>query len=299
MQRKRRAGRVAAEAYVEPDVLSARTVKVATRDLTSYEQAYYTSESKHDKGTNDYTFEFAGSWRTKTGRLEFGVRGLYLKKVHRTLAFQLTAYQKADDGWEPITVDGYPLAIPFYYVFREIDNVGTMMAALNEQCLKGLEQFMEGHEFEPWWGDFYNRYEWREETDGTIDFIPTLDPKEYTNTYKWALSVGTNSDMVTTFKMTLADPITIDNVTFGKPVLKMWDRQNILVRANFVEQTQNQHLGYTGIDYNLPKKYDVPHNTPTFTISLFSEATLQPIELPDDGKDYVCIECIMYREYNI
>jgi hypothetical protein len=79
----------------------------------------------------------------------------------------------------------------------------------------------------------------------------------------------------------------------------MWDREDVLIRASFVQQTQNQHLGFTGIDYNNPKKYQIIHNSPQFTISLWSPSTLQPVELPSDKRDYVVMECVVYRDYNV
>jgi hypothetical protein len=85
----------------------------------------------------------------------------------------------------------------------------------------------------------------------------------------------------------------------GNPYIQMWDREDVLIRASFVQQTQNQHLGYTGVDYNTPKKFQIIHNSPIFTISLWSQSTLPPVELPSDNRDYVVMECVVYRDYNV
>jgi hypothetical protein len=83
----------------------------------------------------------------------------------------------------------------------------------------------------------------------------------------------------------------------GRPILKfLWDRRcDLLVKADFIEQADSQYLGFTGNDYYPLKQYEIKKNTPYFTISVFDDATMLPVELPEDGRDYVVIEAVITR----
>jgi hypothetical protein len=69
--------------------------------------------------------------------------------------------------------------------------------------------------------------------------------------------------------------------------------------ADFITQADNQHLGYTGSEYAIFKEYEIKKNTPYFTIKPFEDETLREIELPKDNKDYVVIEAVISRKYEI
>jgi hypothetical protein len=58
-------------------------------------------------------------------------------------------------------------------------------------------------------------------------------------------------------------------------------------------------LGYTGSEYSIFKEYEIKKNTPYFTIKLFEDETLREIELPTDNKDYVVIEAVISRKYEV
>jgi hypothetical protein len=79
----------------------------------------------------------------------------------------------------------------------------------------------------------------------------------------------------------------------------MWNREPLLITADFIQQTDNQHLGYTGCEYNFIKQYEIKKNTPYFTISLWEDGTMNPVELPEDNKDVVVIEAIIQRSYDL
>jgi hypothetical protein len=93
----------------------------------------------------------------------------------------------------------------------------------------------------------------------------------------------------------------VDEVLWERPKIDItWDRsQSLALHADFITQADNQHLGYTGVEYYPLKQYEIKRNTPYFTISLFEEVTLRPIELPEDGKDYVVIEAVISRKYEV
>jgi hypothetical protein len=90
---------------------------------------------------------------------------------------------------------------------------------------------------------------------------------------------------------------TINLVSEGRLIKKltitMWDRDEILVRSSISQQTDNNHLGYTGTQYNQMKIYPMQTPLPTsFKIELYT-TTNRPLELCPDGRDYVVMECCL------
>jgi hypothetical protein len=71
--------------------------------------------------------------------------------------------------------------------------------------------------------------------------------------------------------------------------INMWDRDELLIRTNFTN-----HLGITGNVYSPPKMYYFnPPLSKSFQIELYDAYTLNPVELPEDNKDYIVIEAIL------
>jgi hypothetical protein len=85
----------------------------------------------------------------------------------------------------------------------------------------------------------------------------------------------------------------------GAPTIHMWNRQDLILTADFITQADNQHLGYTGSEYSTFKEYEIKKNTPYFTISLWEDETMNPVKLPSDKKDYVVIEAVISRKYEV
>jgi hypothetical protein len=346
MQRKRRSGRVEAQSYVVPEIVQARSVKSGTRDLICYEHAYYTSQARnHVAGTNEYQFEYEGSWRTRTGELVFGVRGLYLKKCPARVFSVITKLFHQDKSrWiDTQFVVDYKLTV------RSEHTIGDVIEKLNEILEDAWDKNSKlairvAH-----------HYEWRlDRNTGNVQLQWRNADEKKPDEFKWQYVLPMNPDcgfdkeggytflldmndkVSTEVLMTLdngqvimqeavpttccccgqqvgstmptpepiptpppsEDPVGMPSV-LGDPFIVMWDREDVLIRASFVQQTQNQHLGFTGIDYNTPKKYQIIHNSPQFTITLWSQSTLQPVELPADNRDYVVMECVVYRDYNV
>jgi hypothetical protein len=79
----------------------------------------------------------------------------------------------------------------------------------------------------------------------------------------------------------------------------MWNREPLLITADFIQQADTEHLGYTGCEYHLLKQYEIKRNTPYFTISLWEDGTMNPVELPSDNKDIVVVQPIIQRTYDL
>jgi hypothetical protein len=348
MQRKRTAGKVATQQYVQPDIVSARVLKTGTRDLLCYEHAYYTSEAKnHQAGSNEYMFEYEGSWRTRTGELVFGVRGLYLKKCPiRMFSIGMKLFHLEGTNQDTKWIDT-EFQVDYAFNITSRDTVADVISELNDTLYRAWAM-TEAKTL----NDLKYNLEWRQNRDtGYPELYWKPEKGTMPEGYKWMLLISSNKDMGINANSSSAffvdlknkisaqvmirlangrlilqevagprsccccgqivgggteappiveEPMIGDQTVFlGDPVIVMWDREDILIRASFVQQTQNQHLGYTGIDYNTPKKYQIIHNSPQFTISLWSQSTLQPVELPRDNRDYVVMECVVYRDYNL
>jgi hypothetical protein len=235
----------------------------------------------HPKGTNQYLFEFPGSWRRKTGgELIIGIRSLQLKTVARQLRLILNV--KVDFG-----SNTYRHLINLYYA--STDTPYFLLQSLNDQ----------------WQSEFVDNstlrdYLWIRVDDTMFVLRETGQILFYGIDFEWvAVSDDTNTDC---FSFGYVAPGgTNDPTNFVRPSLKLnWDRsQNLLLRADFITHADEQHLGYTGSEYYPLKQYEIKKNTPYFTISLFEENNLRLIERPEDGRDYVVIEAVISRKYEV
>jgi hypothetical protein len=291
MQQKRV---VATENFMQPEVLESRLEKFNNRDFESYEYVFYTNRCKgwnedaetsvvkgHVKGTNQYLFEFPGSWRTKSGgELIIAIRSLQLKTVARQLRLSLNVNLRDEETT-------YRHLINLYYT--STDTSYFLLQRLNDQW---QTQFVDN----PTLRD----YLWNRVNDTMFVLRETGDILFFNVTFEWVtMSDDMNPDC---FSSGYVVPSGSANPTlFIRPSLSLkWDRtQGLLLTADFITQAENQHLGYTGYDFYPLKQYEIKKNTPYFTISLFEENNLRPIELPEDGKDYVVIEAVISRKYEV
>jgi hypothetical protein len=254
-------------------------MKDTLQELPSYEHVFYTSlcqdsgpKITHHVGTNEYEFEFPGTWRTKSGgSLILGIRALYLKKAYRQLVFAIKLYNF-------LTGTKY---VQHSYCWGPETKVTEVLNNLNDTWQQAdLGPFPEQKSVMQW---FYEpserRFVFHEKQNAystNVDFDVVPEPSE-----------------VFTFGH-------FDYKTNPRPYVGMgWNREDLLVCADFIDQTENQHLGYTGTEFPNPKKYNIIRNTPKFMINLWEDATGNPVELPADKKDYVVIEAIVYRDANV
>jgi hypothetical protein len=280
MLRKRKAGRVAAESYVDPAFLEARAMKEATRDLESYEYVFYTSKAKsHRKGTNQYEFEYPGSWRTKTGKeCIFGIRSLYVKKAVRTLHFFVTGRSENHS---------FGKSVAFCYSCTSETTISDIVNFMNARWSTTVFKADGEHNYTD---DCYWSYVAQDNVirlvsaemnwDIKLNFSPTVYGDNDTDVFEIVEEQVIDANQ---------DPCT-------RPAIHMtWNREPLLVTADFVHQADNQHLGYTGCEFYPIKKYEIAKNTPYFTIRLWEDGTMNPVELPEDNKDIVVIEAIIER----
>jgi hypothetical protein len=301
MQQKRRRGVVATENFMQPEVLESRLEKFNKRDFESYEYVFYTNHYKgwnedaetsvvkgHLKGTNQYLFEFPGAWRTKSGgELIIGIRSIKLKTISRPLTCLLR--------WRPYLGLLWLSYNPFSFALGLEVQASDILEYLNKAYLDYPKDGSLVADSKP----FFN---WRYLPDSKrFMFREWQDNYDAINNYTIEL-VGTDTEIFEfgTMDMPIYEDPDGPPTLVKRPYVGMkWNRHNVLVKADFISQADNQHLGYTGSEYYPLKQYEIKRNTPYFTISLFEDETMNPIELPEDGMDYVVIEAVISRKYEV
>jgi hypothetical protein len=229
------------------------------------EHVFYTSTAKHINGTNVYEFDYPGEWRTSNAELDFGIRGIYLKKISRTVDIKITIQVTEDD--QSITE-----TINYLYVFTPQSTLYDFVNYLNEYWQKSISN--EG---------IKSGFEWRYYPN---DNIIIFDKSPISTITDWRFPSVQSDDFL--------DIGTIEVTGSGHLIeIKMWDRGECLLKASFTNQTMNHHLGYTNIQYYPIKFYHIYNPCPiSFEIELFTTSG-QPVELPDDGLDYIVLECVV------
>jgi hypothetical protein len=104
-----------------------------------------------------------------------------------------------------------------------------------------------------------------------------------------------NDDNIFKVEMATLNETDADAVQYPAIYMK-WFRDDCIVTSTFVTQTNLQHLGVTTTQYNWAKKYELQPNQTNFTLSIFNKSDMSPVEFDDDGKDYIILECIFFRE---
>jgi hypothetical protein len=310
MFRARQRGRVANETLVQPNIVEARELKKGTADLVSYEHVFYTNRAKnHEKGTNKYEFEFDGAWRTRTGNFILGVRSMDLIRTYRTCAFVVWLWKRSG-LWQWDHVYSYE----YVYVWKDGDTIANLVEFLNERLIKQDEHMMYQSSLLTDWA---YETEWKyDRSDGriklgvpegclfpihykisVIHFPMINDDAIFDIVYGPLIPCGSEEEIPSSPEEEIPSSPEGSERDYHFPhIIMKWDREDVLVTASFVTQTNLQHLGFTSTQYSYPKKYELPPNQTNFTLSLFSKRDMIPVELPEDGKDYIVLECIFFRE---
>jgi hypothetical protein len=225
------------------------------------EHVFYTTTAKHVKGTNTYEFEFPGEWRTSNIELDFGIRGIYLKKASRTVDFKVT-----------IIANSTTKIVTYLYAFAPNATLYDFVAYLNDTWQNMIDNDAIRYGFE-----------WRyyPEDDAIV-----LDKTPISTITNWRFELTARDfDLIGKIELINHDQ---------QIVINMWDRGECLLKASFTNQTGNRHLGYTNIQYNPIKFYHIFAPAPvSFKIDLFTASGQFPVELPEDGLDYIVLECVV------
>jgi hypothetical protein len=291
MLNRRRQGTVKTENYTRPELIEAREMQAATKEMVHYEYVFYTCKSRREKigdkivrmgaGTNRYEFEFPGAWRTKNGKpCILGVRSIYLKQVPRMMCIQLM-FQKRSNI---LTVDYYFKLEPSATVEEIVEMMNALIRPYDQEIAAEETEENKSRTFR-WYYDVH---------------FDDIRLNIYDGPLTWDVicnQFDPHDEEVFPYVNLPVDPDETEQMY--QPSFKVKRPQELLLHADFVQQVDTQHLGYTGCEYANIKKYEIKRNTPYFSIYLFEHATMEPVELPSDGKDYVVLEVVIYNEYEV
>jgi hypothetical protein len=269
-------------------------MKEATRDLYPYEYVFYTSRARSHEG-NHYEFEFPGSWRTKTGGdLILAIRGIHLKKATRSFELKNELYDYTNN---PTT---HVFSFEFTYAFGQNSTIADMLTELNAQWRRQLSQADEDEDTGPWYDKLVDgNVHWRLNVkENRIELLGTDNMLHNDLSFENHFDPN-QSEIFQSENLHKGHQFPIWPPGYGAPAFCTWNRQDLLVQADFITQADNQHLGYTDSEYSIFKEYEIKKNTPYFTISLFEDETMKPLSLPSDNKDYVVIEAVISRKYEL
>jgi hypothetical protein len=219
------------------------------------EIVFYSNKANHEKGTNLYTFEHAPQWRTSNIDKEIGIRGIYLKKSPRTLKWSITFGDLQSSSEHELVTD-------WYFLLKFHHTIDDFIIYLNNRIKELIDGFF---------------WEYVPEFDAIV--LDRLDSAVY------AMTV---IDSTHSF-----DPIGKIESKNNKIFINMWNRNELLLKSN-ISELDNSHLGYTDTSYSPLKMFYLNPPIPiSFTVELFDSSTLNPVELPEDGKDYIVIEAVI------
>lgn len=72
----------------------------------------------------------------------------------------------------------------------------------------------------------------------------------------------------------------------------IWDRENVHLRASFVDLGYQNFLGVSNEQFIPPKEYPISYTDQKFSIELF-DSTDRPVEIPEDERGGLVIEAIL------
>ena len=268
------------KATIEPLNENAQDLKKALqKDEQIIEHVFATNMSNVRREDNRYYFKYPGEWITASMKHIIGVRGLYLVKANRFFYIYVKLY---DDYNNVIS------QFSFTKFIKSNDDMFTYFDVLNN--------LFENHTYYKQYGvKIHFSYE-----DNGLLVSQDNDIEKYENYYytvelndeimkymileKSIQQSNSNDESNKTFKMNFKD----DSYYMFNILYNRCDE--LEVRANFVKQTEYQHLGFTNNLYTPLKQYELECADNEFWIDLYTNDHVNKVMLPDDNKDLVVIE---------
>ena len=231
------------------------------------EDSYCLSQAEHITGTNHYTFKFNKQWRNIIHEhLTVSVRGikLWLAPRHIWVDSLKVHYGTANET----------VATNFSAM------ISRSMAEFNQQLFGKLEGYRV----------YYNPTNRRLVFSCDIGNYFVLD-SSITMSNDLKVITGKDdfsiNDSIKVLETDANDHITVfcfENV---------WDRENVHIRASFVDLGYQNFLGVSNEQFIPPKEYPISMTDTKFWIRLY-DSTDSPVEIPPlDNKDTLMIELIL------
>ena len=257
----------------------------------SIEDCYCLSQAEHIAGSNTYTFKFNRQWRDIIHEhLTVSVRGIKLWLAPRHLwvdglnVHYGTANKTESTGFTAMITGSMAefnqqLAgkLEGYRVYYNPTNRRLVFSCDIGNYFDLDESFRMSHDLKVITGKGYtirseDDDDYDEEADYVINFVNSPD---YPSNIIEVLERD-NDQHITVF--------CFENV---------WDRQNVHIRASFVDLGYQNFLGVSNEQFIPPKEYPISFTDRTFWLQLY-DSTESPVEIPPlDNKDTLMIELIL------
>ena len=234
--------------------------------LKTIEDSYCLKDAEHIAGTNRYTFTYNFQWRNIIQEhLTISIRSIKLWNQPRHLWVDNLKVHNISENRDEITS-------------FDISITGSMTEFNNKMANK-----TEGFRV------YYNPKEKRIVFDCDSNHYFNLPPTYTTYSDDFKTITGT-----TTFYDFVNDDDCLDEnghlLCFWFP--NVWDREELHIRASFVDLGYKNFLGVSNEQFIPPKEYPISYTDKKFTIELFDSVD-RPIELPVDECGGLVIEAVL------
>lgn len=270
----RRRSRVVNESTVTPLTKEAADMKQVLNDNIKpipIEHVFRTNVNcRHERNTNRYHFNYPGEWRTITNQqLLIGIRAVYFK----TAAIRLFGF----------TLNVWLQGLTEPSRFRFSTTFEMCSPTIPSDLADDINQFY----------DEYVGYNYP---------LCKFEATSTHNTFKFVFSNPAGiryeiDEMTSDFKSAFDIPGETIMLTSGTTLIYqyVWAKHynDLEITASFVNQTESQHLGYTGITFNPLKYYKINSSDTEFYIDLWTVDGLTPVMIYNDERDSVVIEAVL------
>ena len=240
--------------------------------MPKIEEAYSIVKSQHKTNTNRYTFRYNHQWRNILTPLEIGIRSIKLCIAPRFFWINGLSLSNGTKSFN----------ISPSFIFKTMHDFN--------ECMKN---------------DIKRHVELYKETLSINDYDIYYNPIshnivfEITTTNNMYFTVDNNSTVSEDFTAITKCSRLIDGETtvYGNGYTKIvfhnvWNRDDVIVRASFVDLSSDNFLGVSNESFHPVKKYPVVFGDQQFWIELYDNLN-QPIELPSDNRDTLIVEAQM------
>ena len=236
--------------------------------IKTIEDSYCLKDAEHEQGTNRYTFTYNFQWRNIIQEhLTISIRSVKLWRLPRNLwVDNLFIHDKTEDTDTPTSFD--------------ISITGSMTEFNNKLASK-----MKGYRV------YYNPKEKRIVFDCDSEHYFIFPPLTVNTEFSSDFQAITG---LTSFYDFVYDDDCLDTnqhlTCFWFP--NVWNREDVHVRASFVDLGYKNFLGVSNEQFIPPKEWAISYTDKKFSIELF-DLLDREIELPEDECGGLVIEAIL------